>query len=191
VLYYPAPESDFFLGLGLNIPSFIPHQVIRLGFKATDVLGGPFTSYKDSFSSPRGFPGSMTRSVSGQALASIDYIASLALFDQPLFFSVAATGAALGVHAEGIGQWDDARLSLTIDPALYVGGDLTLHMAFNAVPFSLTIGVAARIDTSASRAFDPGQDLGVYLFLGQQGAAGGLMRSAREAYTSRSSTSGP
>ena len=191
VLNYPAPESDFFLGLGLNLPSFIPHQVIRLGLKATDVRGGPFTAYKDSFSSPRGFPGPMTRSVSGQALASIDYIASIALLDQPLLFSVAATGAALGVHAEGIGQWDDARPSLTITPALYVGGDLTVHMAFNAVPFVLTIGVAARIDTSASRAFDPGQDLGVYLFLGQEGAAGGLTRSAREVCTSRSSTSVP
>ncbi len=191
VLYYPAPESDFFLGLGLNIPSIIPHQVMRLGFKATDVLGGPFTTYKDSFSSPRGFSGPMTRSVSGQVLASIDYIASIALFDQPLLFSVAATGAALGVHAEGIGQWDDARPSLSIDPALYVGGDLTIHMAFNAVPFALTIGVAARIHTSASRAFDSGQDLGVYLSLGQEGSAGGLTRSAREAYTSRSSTSVP
>ena len=176
VLNYPAPESDLFLGLGLNLPSFIPHQVIRLGFKATDVLGGPFTAYKDSFTSPRGFPGSTTRSVSGQALASIDYIASLALFDQPLFFSLAATGAALGVHAEGIGQWDDARPSPTIDPAFYVGGDLTIHLAFNAVPFALTIGVAARIDTSAPRAFDPGQDLGVYLVLGQEGSAGGLTR---------------
>jgi hypothetical protein len=191
VLYYPAPESDFFLDLGLNIPSLIPHQVIRLGLKATDVLGGPFVSYKDSFTSPRGFPGATTRSVSGQAIASIDLITSLALFDQPLFFGVAATGAALGVHAEGIGQWDDMRPSLMIAPALYVGGDLTFHMAFNAVPFALTIGAAARIDTSASRVFVPGQDLGVYLFLGQGAGTGGLTRSAREAYTSRSLISGP
>jgi len=191
VLDYPAPESDFFFGLGLNIPSFIPHQVVRLGLKATDVLGGPFTAYKDSFSSPRGFPGSVSRSVSGQALASIDYLASMALFDQPLIFSFAATGAAFGVHAEGIGQWDDARPVLRIDPSLYVGADLTIHMAFNAVPFALVIGVAARIDTSAPRSFDAAQDLGIYLSLGQENAADGLTRSAREAYTSRSLTSDP
>lgn len=174
VLDSHAPESDFLLGLGLNVPSFIPHHAVRLGLKATDVLGGPFTSYKDSFSVPRGFPGPLSRGVSGQVLASIDYVAAIALFDQPLIFSFAATGAAIGVHAEGIGLWDDARRMLSLDPSLYVGGDFTLHMAFNAVPFVFVIGVAARIDTSAPGSFDAAKDLGLYLSIGQEGAAGGL-----------------
>ncbi len=174
VLGYRTPESDFLLRLGLNVPSFIPHHVVRLGVKATDVLGGPFATYKDSFSVPRGFPGPLLRSVPGQVLASVDYVAAIALLDQPLIFSFAATGAAIGVHAEGIGLWDNARPVLSLDPSLYVGGDFTLHMAFNAVPFAFVIGVAARIDTSAPGSFDAGRDLGVYLSVAQESAAVGL-----------------
>ena len=55
-----------------------------------------------------------------------------------------------------------------------MGGDLTIHMAFNAVPFALVVGAAVRIDTSAPGSFDAGRDLGVYLSLGQESAAGGL-----------------
>jgi len=142
--------------------------------KATDVLGGPFATYKDSLSVPRGFPGPLLRSVPGQVLASVDYVAAIALLDQPLIFSFAATGAAIGVHAEGIGLWDNARPVLSLDPSLYVGGDFTLHMAFNAVPFAFVIGVAARIDTSAPGSFDAGRDLGVYLSVAQESAAVGL-----------------
>lgn len=174
VLDYPAPESDFLLGLGLNLPSFIPHHVVRLGLKATDVLGGPFASYKDSYAVPRGFPGPQSRSVSGQALASIDYIAPIALFDQPLVFSLATTGASIGVHAEGIGQWDNSQPALTLDPSLYVGGDLTLHMVFNAVPFTVLIGAAARIDTSAPGGIAAGPQFGIYLGVAQGGFAGGI-----------------
>jgi hypothetical protein len=173
VLDYPAPESDFLLRLGVTFPSFIPHQVFKLGLKTTDVLGGPFTSYKDSFATPRGFPGPMTRGVSGQALASVDYRAAIALFDQPLVFSFAATGAEMGLHAEGIARWDDRHPVFDLDPALYVGGDLTMHMVFDSVPFVITIGAAVRIDTSAPGSFDPGRDLGLYFSIVQSSAAGG------------------
>jgi hypothetical protein len=174
VLDYPAPESAFLLGVTLNIPSFVPHNVFRLGLKATDVFGGPFTDYKDSFAAPRGFPGPTTRKVSGQALASIDYRAPIALLDQPLLFSFAATGASIGVHAEGIALWDNSQVALSLDPSVYTGGDFTLHMVFNAVPFVLVIGAAVRIDTSNPGSFDAGRDLGVYLSIGQAGDGSGL-----------------
>ncbi len=174
VLYAPVPESDFTLLAGLTIPSLVPHQVIILGVKSTDVLGGPFSQYTDSFAVPRGFPGPDVRTVAGQALASIDYAMPIALFDQPLAFSLAATGARVAVHAEGIGRWDSSFRTLTLDPHLYLGGDLTLRMAFNAIPFSALIGLAARIDTSAPSTFDPGTDLGIYLTIGSAGISGGL-----------------
>ena len=190
VLDSSVPESDFLLQLGLNIPSVIPHQVVRLGLKASDVLGGPFSSYTDSFSVPRGFPGPSTRGVPGQALASIDYLVPIALLDQPLLFSLAARGAAFGVHVEGIGRWDNAA-AISLDPSLYVGGDVSLLMAFNAVPFAVVLGVAARIDTAAPGSFDPGRDLGIYLTIGQQAGSTGqgaqplgprrLLRRRREA----------
>ena len=185
VLDYPAPESDFLLRLGVTFPSFIPHHVFKLGLKATDVLGGPFASYKDSFATPRGFPGSMTRSVSGQALASIDYRAAIALFDQPLVFSFAATGAEMGVHAEGIARWDDRNPALTLDPGLYAGADFTLHMIFDAVPFLVTVGAAVRISTSAPGSFDAGRDLGLYFSIAQSSAAGGVNVPAIPVHSSR------
>ena len=172
VLDYPAPESDFLLRLGVTFPSFIPHQVFKLGLKATDVLGGPFTSYKDSFAEPRGFPGPVTRTVSGQALASIDCRAAIALFDQPLVLSFAATGAEMGVHLEGIARWDDRNPAVSLDPCLYAGADFTMHMIFDAVPFLVTIGAALRIDTSAPGSFDAGQDMGLYFSISQAGGGG-------------------
>jgi hypothetical protein len=188
VLNYPGgPESTFLLEAGLNFPSIVPHQVVRLGLKATDVLGGSFTAYKDSFSAPRGFPGPLSRSVSGQALASIDYLAPIALFDQPLVFSLAATGAAIGVHVEGIGRWDDARASFSLDPYLYVGGDFTLRMAFNAVPFVLVLGGAVRIDPSAPGSFDAGRDIGLILSIGpdSDGVTSAGRASDRRAFRER------
>jgi hypothetical protein len=104
----------------------------------------------------------------------MDYMAPIALFDQPLVFSLAATGASIGVHAEGIGQWDDARPALTLDPSLYVGGDLTLRMVFNAVPFTVQIGAAARIDISAPAGLIAGPQFGIYLGVAQGGWAGGI-----------------
>lgn len=178
VLAYPAPQSDFTAELDVNLPSPIPHQVLKLGVKASDVLGGPFSSFSDSFAVPRGFPGPSVRTVPGQAVASVDYFIPIALLDQPLAFSFAATGAAVAVHAEGIGRWDNSFSTVGLDPALYVGGDLTLLLAFDAVPFAVVIGAAARIDTTAPGSFNPGRDLGVYLTIGSQGLAGGALARA-------------
>ncbi|MGA2764520.1 MAG: hypothetical protein ABSG17_14270 [Spirochaetia bacterium] len=173
VLSYPAPESDFLFQVGLNVPSVFPHQVIKLGVKATEVFGGPFTQYTDSFAVPRGFPGPSTRSVPGQALASIDYAIPIALFDQPLAFSISSTGAGLALHVEGIGRWSAPFQDLSLDPSLYVGGDVTFQMVFNAIPFGALAGVAARINTRAPGTFQPGRDIGVYLGIGSQSIANG------------------
>ncbi len=173
VLYSPVPESNFALQAGLDVPSLVPHQVIILGVKATEVLGGPFSRYTDSFAVPRGFPGPQVRTVPGQALASIDYAVPIALFDQPLVFSLAATGARFAVHAEGIARWDSS-FQAGVDPSLYVGGDFAFRMVFNAIPFDALVGLAARIDTSAPSSFDPATDLGIYLSIGSVGLSGGL-----------------
>ena len=174
VLYSPAPESSFALLVSLNVPSLIRHQVIILGMKATDVLGGPFSQYTDSFAVPRGFPGPDVRSVPGQAVASIDYAIPVALLDRPLAFSLAATGLRLAFHAESVGQWGDGFQGFTMEPFLYVGGDFSLQMAFNAIPFAVLLGAAVRINTSAPGAFDPASDIGIYLSVGSTGLAGGI-----------------
>jgi hypothetical protein len=173
VLYSPVPESSFVLGAGFTIPSLIPHQVIIMGLKATDVLGGPFSSYTDSFAVPRGFPGPDVRTVPGQAVASIDYAIPVALLDRPLEFSLAVTGLRLAFHAEGVTRWGDAFRGFTVEPFLYAGGDVSLQMAFNAIPFSIQLGAAVRIDSSAPGSFDPARDIGVYFSIGSAAMAGG------------------
>lgn len=173
VLYSPVPESTFTLQAGVNIPSPIPHQVIILGVKSSDVAGGPFSQYSDSFAVPRGFPGPDVRSVPGQALTSIDYAIPIGLFDQPLVFSLAATGARIAVHAEGVARWSGGFQGFSVEPFLYTGGDLTFQMAFNAIPFAVQIGAAARISTSSPGSFDPASDIGIYLAIGSAGLAGG------------------
>ncbi|HUI69827.1 MAG TPA: hypothetical protein VL354_04855 [Spirochaetia bacterium] len=174
VLYSPVPESDFTLQVGLNIPSPIPHQVIILGVKSVDVLGGPFDTFTDSFAVPRGFPGPSVRTVPGQAVASIDYAIPIGLFDQPLPFSLAVTGMRIAVHAEGLAQWADGFQGFAVEPFMYVGGDMSFRMAFNAIPFVVVLGVTARITTSAPSSFDPARDIGIYLSVGTAGLAGGL-----------------
>jgi|GEM_PF-1912155 len=174
VLYSPVPESNFSLGAAVNIPSLIPHHVIILAVKSTDVLGGPFSSYVDSYAVPRGFPGPDVRSVPGQALASVDYAIPIGLWDQPIAFSLAATGASFAVHAESLANWGDELQGFSVQPFLYVGGDLTFQMAFNAIPFAVLVGVAGKINTSVPGSFDPGTDLGIYLTIGSAGLGGGL-----------------
>jgi len=160
--------------MSLNVPSFIRHQVLILAMKATDVLGGPFSHYTDSFAVPRGFPGPDVRTVPGQAVASIDYAIPVALLDGPLAFSLAATGLRLAFHAEGVTQWGDGFQGFTAEPFLYVGADFSVQMVFNAIPFDILLGVAARINTSAPGTFDPANDLGVYVSVGSAGLAGGI-----------------
>ncbi len=106
-------------------------------------------------------------------MASIDYAIPIGLFDQPLVFSLASTGARLAVHAEGITRWSGGFQSFSVQPFLYTGGDLTFQMVFNAIPFAVQLGAAARINTSSPDSFDPATDIGIYLAFGSAGLAGG------------------
>jgi hypothetical protein len=161
-----TPESDFALFLALTVPSIIPHQAVKLGVKATAVLGGPFAAYTDQYAVPRGFPGAYTRPSPGGALLALDYLVPLALLDQPLPFGFALTGAGLAVHGEAQGQWGTLPGQTSLSPRLYVGGDITLRLVYGIYDIPLGIGLAARIDTRAPSSFDAGSDLRLYLFLG-------------------------
>jgi hypothetical protein len=161
-----TPESDLALFLAVTVPSIIPHQALKLGVKATDVLGGPFALYSDQYAVPRGFPGAYTRTSPGGVLLALDYLIPIALLDQPLPFGFALTGAALAVHGEALGQWGPAPGQTSLSSVLYVGGDMTLHLVYGIYSIPLGIGLAARIDTHAPASFDAGTDLRLYVFLG-------------------------
>jgi hypothetical protein len=161
-----TPESDFALFFALTVPSIFPHQALKLGIKATCVLGGPFSAYSDEFAVPRGFAGSYTRAVPGGALASLDYLIPLALLDQPLLLGFAVTGVGLGVHAEGMGQWGATSGQTSVASKLFVGGDITFRLVYGLYTVPVGFGLAARIDTASPGSFDVANDLRPYLFIG-------------------------
>jgi hypothetical protein len=161
-----TPESDFAMLFAVTVPSIFAHQALKLGVKATYVVGGPFFSYSDEFAVPRGFAGTYTRTAPGGALLSLDYLVPLALLDQPLPFGFALTGAALALHAEGMGQWGIVPAQASAASKLFVGGDITLQIVYGMYAFPLGIGIAARIPTGSAGSFDLGNDLRPYLFIG-------------------------
>jgi hypothetical protein len=178
-----TPESDFALFAAVTVPSLVPHQAVKLGVKATAVLGGPFSSYGEEYAVPRGFPEVSVRTAPGGVLLALDYLVPVALLDQPLPFGFALTGVALAVHGEALGQWGSSAARLS--PSLFAGGDLTLRLAYGIYSFPLGIGCAARIDTRSPSAFDAGRDLRFYLFLGFDSfaAASALHHAAAACYT--------
>ncbi|HEY9593989.1 MAG TPA: hypothetical protein VHE79_05905, partial [Spirochaetia bacterium] len=152
------------LSATLTVPSPIPHQALKLGVKAETDVAGLAAPYVDSFTLPRGFPSARTRSAEAGLLASVDYLAPIALLDQPLLLGFALTGLGVSLHAEMIADAGLAVPSLAVSPTLYLGGDVTVRVAFNGLSLPLGIGLAVAVTPGA--ALDPARDLGLYLFTG-------------------------
>ncbi len=149
---------------GLSLPSPIPHQVVKLGVKASYGIDA-FASVWDAAVAPRGFPGSTTAYLPGGLLASLDYLAPLALLDQPLLFGVALLGIGLGLHVEHASGWNLSPAYLWPGTAFYAGVEITLLLGYAAESLPVGIGVAARIDPASAEVFIAARDLRPYLFL--------------------------
>jgi hypothetical protein len=164
VLSAHEPAGAFSLLFSLNIPSPIAHHVIKVGAKTSFLLGG---LYGHSVVAPRGFMDFAAPDAPCATLASIDYLAPIALLDQPLPFGWALTAAGLGLHVEGIGGWGLSPTLLELLDTIYAGGDLTIRLACgSAISLPLGFGVAARVSARNPTSFDPKRDLDVYFFLG-------------------------
>jgi hypothetical protein len=159
-----APEEVINLFSALSIPSPIPHQSFKLGMKVEQDISAARATWYDAFTLPRGFPETRSRALPGGMLASIDYVAPIALLDQPLLLGFALTGAGISLHAESLA--DFSASAFTALPVVFLGGDITLRFAFNGYGFPVGIGIAAALDTANPSSFAPAANLRVYLFSG-------------------------
>ena len=147
-----------------NLPSFIPHHVLRLGAK-TSYGFGSMASRSDRTTAPRGFQDPQAGEAAGRALAAADYLMSLALCDVPLIWGFNFRKAAAGLHAEVLGQWDTSLGQPVLLPAVYAGIEITAQFGYNdsLIP-PIGLGVAFRIDPANPASFNAGTDIGIYLF---------------------------
>jgi hypothetical protein len=148
----------------LSVPSLVPHQVLKLGIKASYGLGA-LSTFWDAAVAPRGFPGLSHPGAPGGLVSSLDYLAPIALLDQPLLFGLALLGLGAGLHAEHVSGWGAAPAAFLPGTAFYAGAELTLVLGYAGQSLPVGIGVAARIDAAAPASFDAARDLRPYLFL--------------------------
>jgi WD40-like Beta Propeller Repeat len=166
VLSLAAPQGKLDLFTALVLPSPVPHQVLELGVKAEQFLGSPSGTYADEFTVPRGFPQARSRGLPGGVIVSVDYLAPIALLDQPLLLGWALTAAAVGLHVEGIADFSLPSWTVSFLPVAYAGVDVTLQFTYGSYSVPLGIGVAAAVSTANPSAFDPSRDLGLSLSVG-------------------------
>jgi hypothetical protein len=179
VMSLDAAQGEADVLLSVNVPSFLPHQVIQLGLKATQdfvpAAAGPGT-FQDSFTLARGFAGVRTRAASGGLLASLDYHVPLGFADAPLILGWGVTGGGIGMHVEGIADVDAPSGFFGVLPVVYAGADLTARLSFASFTLPVGIGLAARISTMNPGSFDPSTDLGLYAFIGFDSLGGTFER---------------
>jgi hypothetical protein len=160
---FPAagPARRLGLFLSANVPSPIPHQVLKLGLKASWTPGAAGL-FLDPFVAPRGSFALEPRSGPGLLLAGVDYLAPIALLDIPLVLGLGLTGIGVGVHAEWGGEISAAPAFIP-DTSVYVGAEIALQLTAGIQQFPAGAGLAFRLD--AARPFDPAADIRPYIFL--------------------------
>jgi hypothetical protein len=96
---------------------------------------------------------------------SVDYLATLGLFDVPLPFGLNFQKAALGFHAEGLGQWDPYAGRISLDPSLYLAAELMAYVGYSNLGLPpIGAGIAVRINPLSPASFDVTRDLGFYVY---------------------------
>lgn len=146
----------------VNLPSPIAHHVLRLGAK-TSYGFGDFAMRAEQTVAPRGFPDPQAFGSAGRALASADYLMSLALVDVPLIFGFNLQKVAAGVHVEVLGQWDPDSGQPALFPSAYAGIEVSALFGYTISELRpLGAGIAFAI---APQGFDPSRDIGFYFSL--------------------------
>ena len=85
-----------------GMPVFWQHLVLRAGLKAAYGIAS-LDSSRESFAVPRGWFDAEARPQPGRLLASLDLLAPIGLFDQPLLFGLGLLGMSAGLHVEARG----------------------------------------------------------------------------------------
>jgi hypothetical protein len=157
-----GPSQRLLLYLSGSLPSPAPHHVLKLGAKASWTVGAAGT-YIDGFAAPRGAFSGQPRTGPGVVLASLDYLAPVALLDVPVVLGLGLTGLGIGAHVEWAGGFGVVPGFLRPDAELFVGLEALFQFTAGIQPFPAGVGLAARIRTDGS-GFDPAADLRPYIF---------------------------
>ncbi|OHD68629.1 MAG: hypothetical protein A2177_15190 [Spirochaetes bacterium RBG_13_68_11] len=155
--------ARFTLFAEAGLPVFWQHLVLRAGVKAAYVSGSLERS-SESFAVPRGMFDAETRPLPGRLLASLDLLAPIGLFDQPLFFGLGLLGVSAGVHVEAAGDWDLDPAAFQV-PWISAGAEVALQIGVSNTDLPVGVGIAARFDPTGTRPFDVSSDLRPYVFL--------------------------
>ncbi len=177
VSVYPPGLSESGLGAvasglaSLAFPSPIPHEVVKLGVKASYVtFPGPFYE----LTTPRGAFNPVLQDLPGRALVALDYEFPIALLDSPIAYSVGLAGIGAGVHLEAAGDWGGSPDSFVPDQDLYAGAEVVLNLATGETSFPIGLGLSVQFDPRFATPFDPATDLRPYIFLSTDSFSGTL-----------------
>jgi Tol biopolymer transport system component len=146
-----------------GMPVFWQHLVLRAGVKAAYGIASLVGSY-ESFAVPRGMFDAEMRPLSGRLLASLDLLAPIGLFDQPLFCGLALLGMSAGVHVEAVADWDFVPADFQV-PWICAGAEVAFRIGVSSFDVPVGIGITARFDPTGTHAFDVMSDLRPYVFL--------------------------
>ena len=158
--------------VSVSLPSPFPHQVIKLGIKASYV-GLHETFYQ--VTNPRGAFDLVTQSLPGRTLLSVDYQLPIALLDVPLFYSLGLVGIGCGFHVEMAADWAAAPAVFLPDHYLYAGAELVLNVAAGEASFPIGVGVSLRFDPRFAVSPNWAADLRPYIFVSSDSFASAVL----------------
>jgi hypothetical protein len=145
-----------------GMPVFWQHLVLRAGLKAAYV-GGSLESSHELFAAPRGMFDDEARPLPGRLLASLDLLAPIGLFDQPLILGIALLGVSAGAHVEAAADWGFGPAEFQV-PWIYAGAEVVFQLGASSISLPVGVGIAARFDPTGVQAFDVMSDLRSYIF---------------------------
>jgi hypothetical protein len=155
--------ARFTLLAQVGMPLFLPHLVLKAGVKAAYGIAS-LDGLNETFAVPRGMFDAEARLSSGRLLASLDLLAPIGLFDQPLFFGLGLLGMSAGVHVEAAADWDFGSADFQV-PWICAGAEVTFLIGASGLDLPVGVGIAARFEATGTRSFDVGSDLRPYVFL--------------------------
>ncbi|MBN1409932.1 MAG: hypothetical protein JW969_03750 [Spirochaetales bacterium] len=160
-----TPQGFHLLGnMHVNIPFFIPNQVIQLGVTSSYTTSSLLNLRTVN---PRGKFTPEPQALEGRAMGNIDYLIPIALLDQPLLFGLALTKLSCGLHVEYAFEWQPTASVFLPDRLIYTGFELQTELLYGYAtePINVLIGVSARIDSQTPALFDFARDIKPYIFI--------------------------
>jgi hypothetical protein len=146
-----------------GMPMFWEHLLLRAGVKAAYATG-TLESSNEGFAAARGMFYDEVRPLAGRLLASLDLLAPIGLFDQPLILGIALLGMSAGAHVEASADWGFGPAAFQV-PWIYAGAEVVFQLGASSVNLPVGVGISARFDPTGGRAFDAWSDLRSYVFL--------------------------